>query len=169
MESSVPTNTTKVKELASSLQFASDPEVIFEKVSRTLTEKPLEHMSYPETRDLALAAGVGNQFTIADAVDHQYSTLAVSFARQLIAEYECKTPSEIATAEVVAASYANYLEYSRLVKIYKRDATFHKAVDRAHRQYLSSLSALRQMKRPSLSVNVVAKNAFVAQNQVNKG
>jgi hypothetical protein len=160
-------DTPKVKELASALRFESDPKEIFEKTSRTLAEKSMEHMSFPELQDLAFAVGVGSQYTVAEAVDHRFAPLAVSFTRQLIEEYGCNTPSQIAVAEVVATSYARYIEHSKLMKTYKRDGFVHKAVDRSQRQFISALGALRQMKAPPISVKVTAQNAFVAQNQVN--
>jgi hypothetical protein len=157
-------DTSKIKEFAATFQFENDPKVIFKKAAQKLAED----MSYTELRKISLASGVGSQFSIVDTVSEQYAPLVVSFARQLIEEYGCKKPSEIATAEIVAISHVQFLENSKLSKIYKRDFHLHKEMDRSCRRYLSSLAMLRQMKRPPTLVNIVtAQNAFIGQNQLN--
>ena len=161
-------NALVARGLASAFRFAADPDVIFDETARKLSGTDnAEGLCSVDGKKLALASGVGSQYTIADAVDEQYAPLAVSFARQLIAEYGCKTPGEIAMVEVVAVSYVHFLEASKLMRVYKRDPIVDKKVDRAHRRYISALGALRQMKAPSVSVKVITQNAFVAQNQVN--
>ena len=40
-----------------------------------------------------------------------------------------------------------------------------KQMDRAHRQYLSALMTLKQLKAPAIEMNIKTKNTFVAQNQ----
>ena len=37
--------------------------------------------------------------------------------------------------------------------------------DRAHRQYLSTIMTLKQLKAPAIEMNIKAKTAFVSQNQ----
>ena len=163
-------DTEAVRRFAADLPFAADPDCIFENASRQLqgaTEDEALHILSAQSRKLALAAGAGSQYTVAEAVEAQYAAYAVMFARQLIEEYHCKTPSEIAVAEMAAIAHAQHLEYSRLAKVYPRDAVIAKKVERAFRQFMAALAMLRQMKAPPLSVQVIAKNAFVAQNQVN--
>ena len=155
------------KAFAEGLRTESHPDVIFEKAARALTEKPAEHLSYPELQELAFAPGVGSQFALADSVDRGFNTLAISFARQLIDEYGCKTASEIALAEMIAAAYAQYLSHSKYAANSRYNATSFRELDRAHRRFLSSLAMLRMMKRPAMSVNITTETAYVAQNQVN--
>jgi hypothetical protein len=38
-------------------------------------------------------------------------------------------------------------------------------LDRANRQFISALTTLRQLKAPTPSINVIAKNAFMAGQQ----
>ena len=40
-----------------------------------------------------------------------------------------------------------------------------KELDRAHRQYITTLTLLQQIKQPSIKVNVKTKNAYIAENQ----
>ena len=40
-----------------------------------------------------------------------------------------------------------------------------KELDRANRQFITALTTLKQIKAPSLEINVKTKAAFVAQNQ----
>jgi hypothetical protein len=40
-----------------------------------------------------------------------------------------------------------------------------KELDRANRQFITALTTLKQMKAPSIEINVTAKTAFVAENQ----
>ena len=44
-------------------------------------------------------------------------------------------------------------------------AILSKELDRAHRQLITALTTLRQIKNPPIEFNVKAKTAFVAQNQ----
>jgi hypothetical protein len=40
-----------------------------------------------------------------------------------------------------------------------------KELDRANRQFITALTTLKQMKTPSIEINVTAKTAFVGKNQ----
>lgn len=94
-------------------------------------------------------------------------------------EYDCKTASEYALAELVASSYVRSLETSQeLIScrdqingiIGLREKTEYcsmlsKELDRANRQFTNAILTLKQLKTPSMTLNVKAKNAFVGQNQ----
>ncbi|MDE2021912.1 MAG: hypothetical protein KGI71_03300, partial [Patescibacteria group bacterium] len=156
-----------VRALAQSLSFEDDPDRVMEDAARRVDSGTLQDMPLPEARKFAYSAGIGTQYSIADAVDPEYATLAVAFARQLVEEYDCTKPGEIALAEVAAADHASFLEYSKLSQFRKNDGVVLRERDRAHRRFLTSLGALQRMKRPTLEVKVVADTAFVAQNQLN--
>lgn len=107
---------------------------------------------------------------------NNYSILLEEFCSQVIEEYDCKTPSEIALAEIVAGSFVRHLRIARRLEEFVSDgwlsnerngmmAVLSKELDRASRMYLSSLMALKQIKSPKVDLNVIAKNAFIAQNQ----
>ncbi len=109
-------------------------------------------------------------------VTTEYQDLAMSFANELMTEYDCRTPSEKALARMAAISYTKALDYSEELRNC-RAIEFHssskngyftmigKEVERANRQFISALATLRQLKAPSLEINITAKNAFVGQNQ----
>ncbi|HEV3245397.1 MAG TPA: hypothetical protein VG102_03490 [Candidatus Paceibacterota bacterium] len=162
------TDTTEVKQIARSLLFEGEPSVVFEDAARKYNDGKLHEMDYVGLKKLALAPGIGSQFSIVDAVDDIHVPLLVSFARQLIEEYGCKMPSEIAVAEVTATSYVHYVVASKRMSRNVGDSKYDKQVTLAHRRFLSALGALRQMMRPPVSVKIVAENAFIAQNQVNQ-
>lgn len=168
MNSTTLSDPSALKKLAPTLQFESDPDVVLEKISRMLSDgKKLDEMSYIDLRNVAFTAGIGSQLSIADAVNAEHSVLAVTVARQFIEEYQCKTPSEVAVAEVAAASYVHFIVASKRMSRNVGDSMYEKQVTLTHRRFLSSLGALRQMKQPPVAVNLIsAQTAFVGQNQV---
>jgi len=93
-------------------------------------------------------------------------------------EYNCSTPVERMLAEQIALAQIKILDHSRIYQHWlsatwrnsspikgREIEALSKQIDRAQRQMLAALTALRQLKQPQLQVNVIAKNAFVAQNQ----
>ena len=44
-------------------------------------------------------------------------------------------------------------------------AMLSKQIDRANRQFLSALTTLKQLKTPSIEMNIKTNTAFVSQNQ----
>jgi len=94
-------------------------------------------------------------------------------------EYDCKTASEYALAELAAGSYVRSLEASRELIDARAGVTnlfclvektgyckmLSKEIDRANRQFTSAILTLKQLKAPSMTLNVKAKNAFIAENQ----
>jgi hypothetical protein len=123
-----------------------------------------------------MSFGTDTHVPLAESVSSRYSSLAVTFCRDLIAEYNCKTVSEKATAQLVANAYVRVMEYSRKME-YGRNLTdigeainghysmIGKELDRANRHYISALAMLKQLKSPPFQIQVTTKNAFVAQNQ----
>lgn len=119
--------------------------------------------------------GLDTKVQLAESVGNDYRSMAMDFADQLIAEYDCKTSSEKALAQVTANAFVRTLEYSNTMETC-RDKTVKlnlfgfysiigKELDRANRHFLSSLMTLRQMKLPAFKINVTANTAFVAENQ----
>ncbi len=109
-------------------------------------------------------------------VTDDYQKLILSFTNDLMTEYECKTPTEKALAEMAAISFAKALDYGEELRNC-RAIEFHsgakngyfsmisKEVDRANRQFMTALMALRQTKAPKVEINVTATNAFMAKEQ----
>ena len=111
-----------------------------------------------------------------ESIGSRHVELALNFCRNLISEYNCKTPSEKATAQLVANAHIRVMECSRkMAYCVGSTETTHEAngywaiiskeLDRAERQYTSALTTLKQLKAPAFQINVMTKNAFVAQNQ----
>jgi len=97
-------------------------------------------------------------------------------ATDLVAEYDCKSSSEKALAQMVASSYGRYLQYAKFyqnvmhIEWLSTEKTRHyesiaKEADKAHRQFITALTTLRQLKSPPPTIKVNAKQAFVAENQ----
>lgn len=115
-------------------------------------------------------------YLAAEGVSQRYRGFIIQFTNELIQEYQCKAPSETALAEAVALSYARMLEFSkefnnalRIDYLSTEKNSYYgmlaKEADRAHRQFTSSLLVLKQLRSPSIEVNIKAKTAFIAQNQ----
>ena len=115
-------------------------------------------------------------YLAAESVSDRYRSFMIQFANDITQEYGCKTPSEKALAQTIAMSYGRILELSSAfnnsqhIEFLSSEKNGYygmiaKELDRAHRQFTSSMLVLKQLKSPNLEVNIKAKTAFVAQNQ----
>ncbi len=120
--------------------------------------------------------GLDTHYILAESVIESIRPFVIDFAHQLITEYNCTTPAEKALAEVVTASYARVLQFTKVMTRQVRDErcsdilnNFYRVasqeLDRANRHFTTALTTLRQLKSPAMTVQVKARNAFVAQNQ----
>ncbi|MCX6739013.1 MAG: hypothetical protein NT098_03095 [Candidatus Parcubacteria bacterium] len=110
-------------------------------------------------------------------VREDYADLAKELSNQIIKEYQCENHVEKMLAEIVARDFIWTLDNSRRFngcfdanKNITPNVTgfllmLSKQMDRVHRQFLSSLFALKQMKAPNIEMNIKTKNAFISQNQ----
>lgn len=123
-----------------------------------------------------MALGIGNHYALAETIDGRYRPLIIEFARQIEKEYDCRTPSEIVLVEAIAGAYARIIQYSKKLECCTRVeylsnekngyyTMLSKELDRAHRHLINGLSTLKQIKSPTIEVQVKAKTAFIAQNQ----
>lgn len=115
-------------------------------------------------------------YELANTVGERIKPLVIEFAQQLIVEYDCKTVSEKALAEVVVSAYARILECSKsmqditLVK-YTTNALnglyeiISKELDRANRHFVTALGTLRQIKSPNVEIKIRAQTAIIGNNQ----
>lgn len=161
-----------------------DPKGILDKLSATFVEyrsdpKPSKELSTRLQEEVQQALPIitlDTHYLIAEVVGERYRPFVITFAKQLIDEYQCKTPSEKALAQNIAISYVRSIELSnRATSMARTDSTsqekngyygaLSKELDRAQRQFTSSLLVLKQMKSPNLEVTIRAKTAFIAQNQ----
>ena len=115
-------------------------------------------------------------YALAAATIEDLRPFAIDFANQLVTEYECKTATEKALAEAIAAAYIRILEFTGYMTRMVRDkhcsmilsGTYKVAsqeLDRANRHFLNAVATLKQLKTPVMNIQVKATNAFVAQNQ----
>ena len=120
--------------------------------------------------------GLETHAPIVHALDSPYWGFALKLVDQLVKEYDCKTASEKATAQMAAVSHAKALQYEKKlrdclgIEWHSNEkngyfAMISKEVDRSTRQYMSAITILRQMKAPTINISVKDNTAFVAKNQ----
>ncbi len=162
-----------------------DPKHIMKKLSEDLLPQinsgKANKKIYKETekviRKALTAFGLDTHYPLVEIVNERYRPLAIEFSRQLIEEFDCKTPSEKALSQIVVNAYLRVLDDSRKYnscleagKYLSNERTKHLAViskqlDRSNRQFITALATLKQIKTPLLEVNVKTKTAFISQNQ----
>jgi hypothetical protein len=112
------------------------------------------------------------------SVEKEDVAFAIEMARELEKEYGVKTASEKALVQIAVAAYCRfhkcsslfYLNYAPSItspQLPQYISIYAKEMDRAHRQFIAAIQALKQLKSPEIKVQVTAKTAFVAQNQQN--
>jgi len=138
-----------------------------------------EGCSKEDIRCLAKAGllfGLDTKAALMDAVSEEYRPLAIGFLQQLLEEYDCKSSSEKALAQILVNAFVRVIIYSHILgksqKIETIDGNITgyysmigKEVDRANRQFISALTTLKQLKTPAFKINVIAKTAFVGEKQ----
>lgn len=104
-------------------------------------------------------------------------TTIIELTNNLIEEYNCETTLEKSLCEVIWNSYWKVMQISKKITNvmiaweYISDnrtrylSMLWKELDRANRNYLTSLNNLIEIKRPQMNVNVKTKNAYFWQNQ----
>lgn len=113
---------------------------------------------------------------LVEAVSKQYYSLAKELSGQIIKDYGCKTSIEKLLAEDIAHSYIKILDNSRrlnnqlngesttsILNVYI--SILSKQADRAHRQFITGLMTLKQIKAPMIEMNIRAHTAFVSDKQ----
>lgn len=106
-----------------------------------------------------------------------YKIFAIDLLRKLRAEYGCQTPSENTTAELAVLNYVRTLEIQQKINNYlgKGSVTdtgvkflqvMSQELDRANRQYLATVQALKTIRMPQMQLNIKAQTAVIGQNQL---
>jgi len=93
-------------------------------------------------------------------------------------EYQCTTATEKVLADRIGSAHIELIAYQELFNVWLASAerrsspingrdldALSRHIDRTHRQMLATIIALRQIKQAPMQVNVIARNAFVGQNQ----
>ncbi len=125
-----------------------------------------------------MALEADSHWGLMKAVDETYWGMARELSSQIIKEYSCETHAEKMLAEVVVNAFVQVLKASGKItggsvepggsitdSRTKYIAVLSKQLDRANRQFLASLMVLKQLKAPTIEMNIKANTAFVAQNQ----
>lgn len=162
-----------------------DPTLIMKELSEDLlpqiksgkADKEVYKKATEAVSKALMVYGLETHYPLAETVNKSYRPLAIEFSRQLIQEFDCKTPSEKALAQIVVNAYLRVMDSSKKFnncyeasEYLSKERTNHlsvmsKQLDRANRQFITALATLKQLKTPSLEINVRTKIAFVAQNQ----
>lgn len=123
-----------------------------------------------------IAYGIETNYPLINGVASKHVPFLFTFAKQLKEEYNCKTPSELALVQLAALAHTKVFELTERLHAYLNDPHLSPAIngrcsiickelDRAKRQLMTALTMLRQLKNPSIELNITAKTAFVSQNQ----
>lgn len=156
-----------------------NPDILLDKLAKKIAENGNDELSDDLMKDYSkavMAMGLYTHLPVAEIVREEYRTFLIEMVKSIETEYDCKTPSEKALAEAIASSYVRVIQYSKeLTKCTKEKDFSHekngyyslvsKEVDRANRHFTTALLTLKQLKSPTMEVNVKAKNAFIGQNQ----
>jgi len=171
------------KFLTEASSITCDPHALLQDLNKTIKEyqkddgnKALQKLLVEKMNAAMPIVALDTHYALARATIEELRPFAIDFANQLIAEHECKTPTEKALAESAAAAYVRVLQFTQVMTRQVRDEHcsmilngFYKVasqeLDRANRHFISAIATLKEFKSPSLTVQVKATNAFVAQNQ----
>ncbi|MCL4353434.1 MAG: hypothetical protein M1484_04045 [Patescibacteria group bacterium] len=115
---------------------------------------------------------------LGNSVSDLFRTFALDYFQKLRAEFDCKTPSENALAEIAAINLVRAMQtQQRINSILSREEGLSKIdirflevlgqeLDRANRHFLASMQALKTMRQPTMQVNIKTETAVVGQNQI---
>ena len=159
-----------------------DPEALLLAIDTGITEymkdksKTSEKELLAKIQEALPVIALDTHYILARGVMEEIRPFVIEFADQLTIEYDCKTPTEKALVETVAAAFARILQFTGVMTRQVRDShcseilngfykTASQELDRANRHFTTALATLKQIKSPAMTVQVKATNAFVAQNQ----
>ena len=156
-----------------------------DKSLKDLAEKQLPHISHGEIISdevmknmvaVSLAYSQESGCALMESIDPRYRGFALQLRESLQREFDCKNPSEIALVDQAVNSHIRKITYSKLMESrnepewlsHEKVALlnfYSREIDRAHRQFISSIETLKFIKQPSIKVNVKTNNAFIGENQ----
>jgi hypothetical protein len=140
-----------------------------------------EEVENPGLSSPAFALYSSHEFDYGDILakgfNDQYKPLVKNLSLEIQTEYNCFGASEKALAELMAQSFCKALDMQYSCnELYnatrmnefslKRQQILSKEMDRAYRQYLSCLQAMRSIKQPALNVTIKTQTANIAHQQV---
>jgi len=144
-------------------------------------KKEVKDRMHQKTSQMLIALETDTHIGLMDTFDSYYKGLSRELCSQIIKEYQCTTNLEKTLVEVIVNSFIRIIDNSRRLNnefdcknitpnrnVYI--SILSKQVDRANRQYLNALIALKQLKSPSIEMNIKTNTAFISHNQqINTG
>ena len=145
--------------------------------------KEMNDLLAKKMRPVMFALEADSHWALMEASGTPYWGMAKELSNQIIKENNCTSHTEKMLVEVIVNAFIRVLKASTDLTTgsvpvgneitenrTKYIAVISKQLDRANRQYLSALMALKQLKTPSIEMNIKAKTAFISQNQqINAG
>lgn len=113
---------------------------------------------------------------LAESVDKEYWGLAQELSKEIQKDYNCTTSLEKSMIGTIVSAYIRTIDNSKRLnnELNGKNITHERnryisnlsvQVDRANRQFIQSILALKQLKTPTLGVSIKTKNAYISQNQ----
>jgi len=127
-----------------------------------------------ELNEVSRALSLDSGHNLIECVDKNYQELTFQMKQDFHKEFDCNTATEKALVDLAVSSYISKMHYTKLLHLnylkggkeydnFRNSAS--KEIDRAHRQFMSTIECLKMMKQPSMRVNIKTNNAFVGENQ----
>ncbi len=181
-----PTTEESKQFVRDSMHAGCDPEYLFREISGVLQKlkdgskkgkDEAKKYLQEQSDQFVMALGLENHYHLRHSVSKKYAPLVLNVVQQIEKDYKCTTALEKATAELVALAHVQVINDQKRLNDFlncveevddastRCGAFFSKQADRSYRNFLSMMTALRQLKQPQLEVNIKTHNAFVAQNQ----
>jgi len=131
-------------------------------------------------QEVEMLQGMINGKVVEGSVSNWHQKHVIKLRKQLITEHQASSASECMIIDLAINAYFRSLHASRIYSCLEqnKDGTISfdqprvnmlkelgKQIDSANRQYISTLTLLKEMKQPQINIKVQSKQAFVSQNQ----
>jgi hypothetical protein len=163
--------------------YEEHPDRIYVKLWKILIKDDIKDWTEDETKYINKYVRSINNFSkshiwLAETQDEwNLRTSIVELTNNLIEEYNCNTTLEKTLCEIISNSYWKIMQLSKKftnVMIAWEYITSERTkylqmlsleLERENRSYLNALNNLIEIKRPSMSISIKTKNAYIWQNQ----
>ncbi len=179
-------NLDRYSRLSKCFKHSNDPEIVKKDLEKLIiSAKNLEENKkkeiikeiYELVDKHSTLFNLDNHFALANALPEKYQAFSIELTRRMENEYGCKSASEVALIQIAVSAYIRTLVWTERFEACWSDRNLSnvktnyyklitKELDRSHRQYISALTLLRQIKSPTVNVKVKVESAFIAQNQL---
>jgi len=127
-------------------------------------------------REIMRALELDSHISLIESFDKEFRDFVAEMSSQTIKEYGCSTAIEKALAEVITNGFIRFIDNSQRLNAILNDTNIShaknshfsilsKQTDRAQRQFIGAIMALKQLRAPSVEMNIKTTNAFLAENQ----